>query len=221
MQLATSQKITKDSPAAATKINMIIANTHVRSDWVKTTYKVIATVLGVSVPFLAWLAITYSYRLDKQMVVTEVVNNLKVADIAFETQSAIASAPQQAAASTSPVLLPAPQTSSLQRIRSAPSRGGQSRHSLSLPNQASLQSVGSDVVHNPLLLSEQSRNVDLTLRRSDSNMQDAMLGRSKEMKSVAKQITVRCLRHWKGWDLGDSSWQRWSGEAIWHLEGQV
>ena len=29
-------------------------------------------------------------------------------------------------------------------------------------------------------------------------MQDAMLGRSKEMKSVAKQITVRCLRRWDG-----------------------
>ena len=145
------------------------------------------------------------------MVITEVVKNLKVADVASDTQSAVANAPQQAADSTAPVLLPSAQRRSLQRIGSAPSRGEQSlqravnsqssrpKHSLLPPHHTSMQSVGSDAVRNPLLLlSDQSRSATSTLRRSESNMQDAMLGPSKEMKSVAKQITVRCLRRWDG-----------------------
>ena len=90
----------------------------------KTAYGIIAGVLAAGIPFFTWAAITYSYRLDKQMVVKEVVKNLKVADIASDTQSAVANAPQQAADSTAPVLLPATERRSLQKIRSAPSRVG-------------------------------------------------------------------------------------------------
>lgn len=60
----------------------------------KTAYGVIAGVLAAAIPGFTWLAVTHSYCTDKQMVVTEVVKNLKVADIAFSNHSAVAGAPQ-------------------------------------------------------------------------------------------------------------------------------
>lgn len=60
----------------------------------KTAYGVIAGVLAAAIAGFTWLAVTHSYCTDKQMVVTEVVKNLKVADIAFSNHSAVAGAPQ-------------------------------------------------------------------------------------------------------------------------------
>ena len=142
------------------------------------------------------------------MVVTEVMKNLKVADIASEAQSAQAAATQQETPISN--ILPAAlvvQSRNLQRIRSAPSSGvlslpssrSSSRHMLSSTQSSSVQSSDSDAVQNPLLRLLGLSYATASFQRTNSNMHiDIMSGPSREMKTVAKQITVRCLRRWDG-----------------------
>ena len=148
------------------------------------------------------------------MVVAEVVKNVQVADIASATQSAQALVPEQEPPiSNRPLATPDAQSRSLQRIRSAPSRGAHilqsdgslqnsrssSRQLLSPTLSPSMQSTDSDAVQNPLLLLPGLSHSTAASQRTDRHMHsDDMLAASKEMKSVARQITVRCLRRWDG-----------------------
>ncbi len=164
-----------------------------------------------------WLALTYSYRMDKQMVVTEVVRNVKIADIASDGPSLAVdtTALRPVTAPTASVdsnlfmsTMQAGQSRNVQRINSAPSsaRWGtqpaanmQSTQLASPSRQSLLQSAPSDVVQNPLLLPGIMQNAPAQPLQADRDvMRDSMLGPSKEMQSVAKQITVRCLRRWDG-----------------------
>ena len=163
-------------------------------DSLSTVLGVLAAVVTGSVTAFTWFAATYSYRTDKKTMVTEVVNHLKVADIA--TDSAAGSA--QAAAShegtlfsKKPMATPVMQNRNLQRISSTPSR------QMSSMQSSSVQSADSDAVQNPLLLVPGSPQTAATSHRIGSTLQD-QTGPSKEMQAVAKQITVRCLRRWDG-----------------------
>ena len=148
--------------------------------------------------------------MEKHMVVTEVMKNLKVAHVASEAQSAQAAATQQETPiSNIPLAAPVVQSRNVQRIRSAPSRGAlslhgsrsmrSSRHMLPSTQSSSLQSFTSDAVQNPLLRALGLPYATASFQRTNSNMHlDTMSGPSKEMQTVAKQITVRCLRRWDG-----------------------
>ena len=174
----------------------------------KTIWGVIVGVLGASITGFGWLAITYSYRMEKQMVVREVAKNLKVADVASAAQSAqVAAAQQETPVSNIPLAAPVVQSRNLQRVCSAPSRGGlslqssrsSSRHMLPSTQSPSIQSSHSDAVQNPLLRVLGLSYATDSFQRTNSNMHfDTTSGPSKEMKIVAKQITVRCLRRWDG-----------------------
>ena len=179
---------------------------------------VVGGVLGACVTFFTWLAVTYSYRMDKRMVIREVLRNLKVADIAsalhqhqLDEQSAQATAQQQAALMrNSPLAAATLQSRSLQTIPSSPIRGGlsmqcsssSSRPMLSPTQSLSAQSFrsDSDVVQNPLLHALGLSCVAAPCYKPDNgNMHvDTTLGPTQAMKNVAKQITVRCLRRWDG-----------------------
>jgi len=55
------------------------------------------------------------------------------------------------------------------------------------------------MVQNPLLSSGSRHNALAQHQPSDRDiMHDSFLGPTKEMRSVAKQITIRCLRRWDG-----------------------
>ncbi len=185
----------------------------------KTAYGIIAGVLAACVPAFTWLAITYSYRMDKHMVVTEVVKNVKVADIASQGSlqsvdtTSLQSVMTPRADVDSNMFMSAMQggsrTRSIQRINLAPSsarrnvqhaNGSQSDQLASPHRQPALQSLQSDMmVQNPLLSSGSRHNALAQHQPSDRDiMHDSFLGPTKEMRSVAKQITVRCLRRWDG-----------------------
>lgn len=172
---------------------------------------VLAGLSGACVTFFTWFAVTYSYRMDKHMVVTEVVKNLKVSDIASATQ---AIEPQQETPiSNMPPRAPLVQGRVLVRTLSAPSRGahalhmigslqssrGSSRRLLASSQSSSTLSSNSSAVQNPLLFLPGLLHATAKLHRTDSNIHDEpMSDPSKEMKHVAKQITLRCLRRWDG-----------------------
>ena len=178
----------------------------ISEDKVKTAWGVAVGVLGALVTGFTWLAVTYSYRMEKHMVVTEVVRNLKVADIASAEQSAQAAAAQREAhMSNSPLAAPVVQSRNLQRNRSAPSRGSLSQQSISSsrPMLSSTQSSSvhssrsdSDAVQNPLLRALGLSYATASFHRTDDDMNIG--APSREMRKVAKQITVRCLRRWDG-----------------------
>lgn len=152
-------------------------------DTLKTVLGVLAAVFTGSVTALTWFAVTYSYRTDKKTMVTEVVKHLKIADVASAAESAQAAAPQPITNTTTA------QNISLQRLNSGPS-------SQLLPTQSSsTQSADSYAVQNPLLLVPGLSHATATSSRQGSN---AMAGPSADMKDVARQITVRCLRRWDG-----------------------
>ena len=146
------------------------------------------------------------------MVVREVVKHLKVADIASVPRSPQGNTSQQETpVSRALPALMSPQNRSLQRQDSVPGRGApslqtdvsqgsRSSNSLLPPtHQASMQSCSSDAVANPLLSGLSLARA--TSQRADRGMHvhnDALLGASKEMKAIARQITVRCLRRWDG-----------------------
>ena len=165
-----------------------------------TAWGVAIGVAGVLITGVTWLAITYSYRTQKRMVVTEVMRNLKVADIASAEQSAQAAAAQQEAhISNIPREAAVVQDRNLQRTRSVPSTSSSSSRPVLSPTQSSsVQSSrsDSDAVQNPLLLALGFPHATETLRRTEANMHVG--APSKEMKAVARQITVRCLRRWDG-----------------------
>ncbi|KAL3133727.1 hypothetical protein ABBQ32_008217 [Trebouxia sp. C0010 RCD-2024] len=150
--------------------------------------------------------------MDKHVVVREVVKHVKVRDIAAVTQAAQAAATQQDTpiSRTAPALM-SPPDRSLQRQDSAPSTGaGMLQSDVSQPSrsssgmlppthQASMQSCNSDVLQNPLLLLPGLSPARAVSQRPDRGVHDdSMLGASKEMKAVARQIIVRCLRRWDG-----------------------
>ena len=172
----------------------------------KTAGGVVVGVLGALVTGITWLAVTYSYRMEKQMVVAEVTRNLQVADVASAALTAQAAAQQEAPVSNIPLAAPIMQNRNLQRICSAPSRGGlslqssrSSRHVLSSTHPSSVQFSEATAVQNPMLRLLGLSSATPSVERTDSNMHiGAMSGPTKEMKTVAKQITVRCLRRWDG-----------------------
>lgn len=75
-------------------------------DNVETVTGVVVGVLGAFITGLTWFAVTFSYRMDKHMVVTEVIRNLKVADVASAAVSAQAADQQEVPISN--ILLAAP-----------------------------------------------------------------------------------------------------------------
>ncbi|DBA75054.1 TPA: hypothetical protein ACH3X1_010389 [Trebouxia sp. C0004] len=185
----------------------------------KTAYGVIAGVLAACVPAFTWLAITYSYRMEKHMVVSQVVKNVKEADIASDgSLQAVNTTSSQSVMTPradvdSNMFMNAMQggsrTRSIQRINSAPSsarrnvqhaNGSQSELLASPHSQPGFQSLPSDIlVQNPLLGSSSRHNALTQHQPSDRDvMRDLFFGPTKEMQSVAKQITVRCLRRWDG-----------------------
>lgn len=164
---------------------------HVQSgSTLKTVWGVLAAVATGSVTAITWFAVTYSYRTDKRMVVTEVVKHLKVADIASAAVPAQAATSQQGMpTSKTPVV----QTRNLQKNSSGPSR------QLLMAQSSSSQSSDFDAVQNPLLLVPGSSHATMIPHKTGSIMNaEPMAGPSNEMKAVAKQITVRCLRRWDG-----------------------
>ena len=197
---------------------------------------VVGGVLGACVTFFTWLAVTYSYRMDKRMVITEVLKNLKMADIAsaldqhqLAEQSAQATAQQQEAlVSGAAVAAPTLPSQSLQTIPSSPTRGGlsmQCSSSSSRPMLSPTQSLSvlsfrsdSDVVQNPLLRALGLPYVAAPFHSPDNDNThvDTMLGPTQEMKNVARQITVRCLRRWDGFlGIRASSDGLGRGSGIW------
>ena len=153
-------------------------------DKAKTAWGVAVGVLGALIAGFTWLAVTYSYRVEKHMVVTEVVKNLKVADIASVEQSAQAAVAVQQEAHISNPLVAAPigQSRILQRSRSA--------------STVHCFRSESDAVQNPLLRAVGLSSAAAPLHRADDNMNTGTP--TREMRSVARQITVRCLRRWDG-----------------------
>jgi len=152
--------------------------------------------------------------MDKHMVVTEVVKNVRPADIASRSPlQAVDSAmvrPVRVPQGDSSLFMSAMQAGrsrSVQRINSAPSsarRGNQSTggfapsRQLSTSDQESLQPAPSDMVHNPLLDPGTMRTAPGHVASDKGGMHDARLDSTSEMKTVARQITVRCLRRWDG-----------------------
>ena len=157
--------------------------------------------------------------MDKHMVVTEVVKNVKVADIASDGSvqsvdtTSLQSVMTPRADVDSNMFMSAMQggsrTRSIQRINSAPSSaqrnvqcatGSQSEQLASPHRQPAFQSLQSDMmVQNPLLTSSSRHSTLAQHQPSDRDiMHDSFLGPTKEMRSVAKQITIRCLRRWDG-----------------------
>lgn len=65
-------------------------------------------------------------------------------------------------------------------------------------DQASLHPVQSDMVHNPLLHPGTMHTAPGHMASDRGGMHDARLDSTSEMKSVARQITVRCLPGWDG-----------------------
>ncbi len=153
--------------------------------------------------------------MDKCMVVTEVVKNVRPADISSR------SPPQPiGSAVVRPIRVPqgdsnllmgarqAGQSRSMQRINSAPSsarRSNQptggfapSRQLSTASDQASFPPVQSDMVHNPLLDPGTMHIAPGHVASDRGGMHNARLDPSSEMKSVARQITVRCLWRWDG-----------------------
>lgn len=47
----------------------------------ETAYAVIAAIVGPSIPILAWLVVTYSYRHDKQMIIRETSRHVTEDDL--------------------------------------------------------------------------------------------------------------------------------------------
>ncbi|DBB17410.1 TPA: hypothetical protein ACH3X3_014441 [Trebouxia sp. C0006] len=181
----------------------------------KTAYGVVAGVLAACVPAFTWLAITYSYRMDKRMVVAEVVKNVRPADISSRSplqpvDSAVVRPVWVPQGDSNPFMsaMQAGRSRSMQRINSAPSSARQSnqftggfapsRQLSTASDQASLHPVQSDMVHNPLLAPGTMRTAPGHVALDRGGMHDARLDSTSEMKSVAKQITVRCLRGWDG-----------------------
>ena len=180
----------------------------------KQAWGIAAGVVAACVPAVTWLALTYSYRADKQMVITQVVKNVKSADIGSNSpaqvdttalrQSLVPRASVENNLFMRGMLAQAGHGSALLRVLSAPSStrqnlqsasSTQSRQTSSTDRQSSMHSVTSDLVQNPLL----SRGTRHTASASEPDLsRDFMLGSTKEMQSVARQITVRCLRRWDG-----------------------
>ena len=74
-----------------------------------------------------------------------------------------------------------------------------SRQLLLSTRSSSTLSSNPSAVQNPLLFLPGLLPATVKLHRTGSNMHaGSMLGPSQEMKNVAKQITVRCLRRWDG-----------------------
>ena len=118
---------------------------------------------------------------------TEVVKHLETADVASAAESA------QAAASQPISNITDSQNETLQRISSKLSR------QLSPTQSSSTQSADSDAVQNPLLLVPGLSQATATCSTPNSTMHDGpVAGPSAEVRKVAKQITVRCLRCWDG-----------------------
>lgn len=183
-----------------------------------TALGVLGTVATGGFACFTWFVVTYSYRMDKHMVVKEVVRNLKVADIASVTQSAQGITSQQGGPiNRAPVALPVVQSRNLHSLHSTPSRGAQrlqsgvSQHSRSSSSNSSsmllfppshrslMRTSDSDAVANPLLLVPGMSPDRALSQRTDRGVHDDdMLAPSDEMKAVARQITVRCLRRWDG-----------------------
>ncbi len=156
--------------------------------------------------------------MDKRMVVTEVVKNVRPADISSR------SPPQPIdSAVVRPIRVPqgdsnllmgarqAGQSRSMQRINSAPSsarRSNQptggfapSRQLSTASDQASFPQqwvVQSDMVHNPLLDPGTMHIAPGHVASDRGGMHNARLDPTSELKSVARQITVRCLWRWDG-----------------------
>ena len=152
------------------------------------------------------------------MVVTEVVKNVRPADISSR------SPPQPIdSAVVRPIRVPqgdsnllmgarqAGQSRSMQRINSAPSsarRSNQptggfapSRQLSTASDQASFPQqwvVQSDMVHNPLLDPGTMHIAPGHVASDRGGMHNARLDPTSELKSVARQITVRCLWRWDG-----------------------
>ncbi len=149
------------------------------------------------------------------MVVTEVVKNVRPADIASRSplqpvDSAVVRPVQVPQSDSNPFMsaMQAGRSRSMQRINSAPSSarrsiqstGGlpPSRQLSTASDQASLHPAPSDMVHNPLLHPGTMHTAPGHVASGRGGMHDARLDSTSEMKSVARQITVRCLRRWDG-----------------------
>lgn len=181
----------------------------------KTAYGIIAGVLTACVPAFTWLAITYSYRMDKHMVVTEVVKNVRPVDIASRSpllpvDNAVVRPVREPQGASSLLMsaMQAGRSRSMQWIKSSPSsaRRSQSVGDLASSRQLSTASeqaslfirVQSDMVHNPLLAPGTMHIAPGHVASDTGGTHDARLDSTSEMKSVARQITVRCLRRWDG-----------------------
>jgi len=153
--------------------------------------------------------------MDKHMVVTEVVKNVRPADIASRSplqpvDSAVVRPVQVPQSDSNPFMsaMQAGRSRSMQRINSAPSSarrsiqstGGlpPSRQLSTASDQASLHPAPSDMVHNPLLHPGTMHTAPGHVASDRGGMHDARLDSTSEMKSVARQITVRCLRRRDG-----------------------
>jgi len=153
--------------------------------------------------------------MDKRMVVAEVVKNVRPADISSRSplqpvDSAVVRPVWVPQGDSNPFMsaMQAGRSRSMQRINSAPSSARQSNQSTggfapsrqlsTASDQASLHPVQSDMVHNPLLAPGTMRTAPGHVALDRGGMHDARLDSTSEMKSVAKQITVRCLRGWDG-----------------------
>ena len=175
----------------------------------------VAGVVAACVPAFTWLAITYSYRMDKHMVVTEVVKNVVPADIAsrspLQPVDGAVVGPIQVPQGDSSLFMSAMQAGrsrSMQRMNSAPSSAWRSNQSTggfapsrqlsTASDQASLPRAQSEMVHNPLLHPGGMHTAPGHVTSDKGGMHDARLHSTSEMKSVARQITVRCLRQWDG-----------------------
>ena len=125
-------------------------------------------------------------------MVTEVVKHLMVADIASAAVPAQAATSQQGTFMSDPPLAVV-QTRNLQSLNSGPSRQLLSAQSLLT------QSSDLDAIQNPLLRLPGLSHATAMLQQPGSTVHDEPMGvPSNEMKAVAKQITVRCLRRWDG-----------------------
>ena len=139
-------------------------------------WKIIAAVLGVASPImgtLVWLLLLNSYRLEKKMLVKQVVKHVRAPDICSMGQAATSAAPI-----INPILL------------------------------ASDASVMSSVSHSGQLLLDGAPSVsptDIQGRSAcgNSGVYDPddpilMAEPAEEVRTVAREIALRCMQRWDG-----------------------
>jgi len=138
----------------------------------KTLWSVVGTIAGIVSPLLGialWLLLFNSYRLEKKMLVKQVVKHLQASDICNIADASAAAAP-----TPNPIMTTA--------------------NSISSSGQLLLDVPSSGIV--PGLTMRRSAPADPLFYDPDDAVMPSEP--AKDIQQVAKEITLRCLQRWDG-----------------------